>query len=180
MAKIKLDLTNDKSESSSIFSVVPNGTYKVTLAHSEFKDTTSGFGLTIGFMVEEGEHKGKLVRDFVNLKNSNPKASEIGRSRVKRIMEAQGRSKFILEEDTDLINPTAFLVQLEEEDSSFENSQGETVNAKQNRVKKITEVEGSLTKSVAKAQKEVKENKTKEVKEKEEAPKSEKKLPWEK
>ena len=70
MAKIKLDLTNDKSESSSKFSTVPSGTYKVTLADSEFKNTTSGFGLTIGFMVEEGEHKGKLIRDFVNVKNA--------------------------------------------------------------------------------------------------------------
>ena len=169
MAKIKLDLTNDKSESSSKFSTVPSGTYKVTLADSEFKNTTSGFGLTIGFMVEEGEHKGKLIRNFVNVKNASSQAEEIGRARLKRIMEVQGRKSFKLEEDTDLISSTEFFIVTELEDSTFLDKNDKEVTTKQNRIKKILPLEETTT-----------EAPKKEAPQKEEAPKNEKKMPWDK
>lgn len=144
MAKINLDLSAAKSESSSMFSVLPDGKYTVVLAHSEFKKTTSGFGLTLGFMVEEGPHTGKMTRDFVNVKNSSAQAEEIGMSRVKKIMEVQGRTKFVLVDDTDLISPTKFTIEVTEEESEFFDKNDKKVVAKQNRIKKILEIEGAV------------------------------------
>ena len=120
-------------------------------------------------MVEEGEHKGKLIRDFVNVKNASSQAEEIGRARLKRIMEVQGRKSFKLEEDTDLISSTEFFIVTELEDSTFLDKNDKEVTTKQNRIKKILPLEETTT-----------EAPKKEAPQKEEAPKNEKKMPWDK
>ena len=117
--KLGLDLTKTQAESASIFSRVPAGTYTVVLAHSQFKDTASGgAGLTVGYMIEDGEETGKMISDFINIQNSNEKAVEIGMARIKRIMEVQGRTNFKLATDEDLINGTKFQIEVTVEEVS--------------------------------------------------------------
>ena len=146
MAKINLDLTKVQAESSSMFSRVPAGTYTVVLAHSVFKDTTSGgAGLTIGYMIEEGEHVGKMIQDFINIQNSNEKAVEIGLGRIKRIMEVQGRKDFKLSTDEALKSPVKFQIEVSVEEGEYNGKPTEN-----NRVKKILALEGSSQATIAK------------------------------
>ena len=164
-AKLNLDLTKTQAESSSMFSKVPAGTYTVVLAHSQFKDTSSGgAGLQLGFMIEEGDHVGKMVQDFVNIKNDNEKAVEIGLGRLKRIMEVQGRKDFKLTTDEALKSSAQFQIEVAIEEGEYNGKPTEN-----NRVKKILALEGSSQPTTAK----------KEVKKAESAPEAkEEKMPW--
>lgn len=133
MAKINIDLTNIKAEGGSMFSKVPVGTYLVSVAHTEFKDGKNGAsGLQVGYMVESGEHKGKMIQDYINIVNSNEKAVEMGLGRLRRICDLQLRKSFKLVNDTDLINREIFSVDVEIEESEY---QGKTVE--NNKVKKL-------------------------------------------
>src|SRR6478752_6165586 len=104
-SKINLDLTNTPAESGSIFSKVPAGQYKVVVAFSQFKDgkKAGAAGLQVGYMIEEGPHKGKMVQDYINIMNENEDAVKIGHSRLRRICELQNRKSYKLANDTDLI-----------------------------------------------------------------------------
>lgn len=165
-AKLNLDLTKTQAESSSIFSRVPAGTYTVVLAHSQFKDTSSGgAGLQLGFMIEEGEHTGKMVQDFVNIVNSNEDAQRIGLGRIKRIMEVQNRKDFKLTTDEALISSNKFQIEVEIEQGVYKDKPAEN-----NRVKKILALEGSSQPTTT-AKKEVK-------KESVQSPQTEEKMPW--
>ena len=161
--KLGLDLTKTQAESSSIFSRVPAGTYTVVLAHSQFKETASGgAGLTVGYMIEEGDETGKMISDFINIQNSNEKAVEIGMARIKRIMEVQGRTNFKLATDEDLINGSKFQIEVTVEEGEYNGKPTEN-----NRVKKIMALETTSAKATAKKS---------EVKKSEE--KKEEKMPW--
>ena len=161
--KLGLDLTKTQAESSSIFSSVPAGTYTVVLAHSQFKETASGgAGLTVGYMIEEGDETGKMISDFINIQNSNEKAVEIGMARIKRIMEVQGRSNFKLATDEDLINGIKFQIEVTVEEGEYNGKPTEN-----NRVKKIMAPETTSAKATAKKS---------EVKKSEE--KKEELMPW--
>lgn len=166
MAKINLDLTKVKAESSSIFSTVPAGKYVAVVAHSVFKDTSSGgAGLQIGYMIEEGEHTGKMIQDFINIQNNNEKAVEIGLGRLRKIMEVQKRKSFKLGTDEELISAVAFEIELTVEEGTYNDKPTTT-----NRVKKLNLIEGSdpVTKTAtAKKEAPVKEEEKKDL------------LPWE-
>jgi len=140
MAKLNLDLTKVAPESSSMFSKVPAGKYVAVVAHSVFKDTkTGGAGLQLGFMIEEGEHTGKMIQDFVNIAGSSEKAVEIGLGRIRRIMEVQKRKSFKLDTDEQLISNVAFEIEVTLEQGEYDGKP--TENSK---VKKIMMIEGSV------------------------------------
>lgn len=168
MAKINIDLSKVMAESTSLFSKVPAGEYLVSVAHSAFKETSKGgAGLTVGYMIESGEHKGKMVSDFVNIKNESEKAVEIGFQRLRLICELQGRTSFKLVEDKDLISRNQFKIITELEESEYNGKATENV-----RVKKL--MKSDEVASVTTVKKEVKK----------EEPKEEElitvdKLPWE-
>lgn len=164
MAKINIDLTKVQPESSSLFSKVPAGDYLVSVAHSAFKDTASGgAGLIVGYMIEAGEHKGKMVQDFINIKNSNEKAVEIGLGRLRLICDLQARKSYKLVEDKDLIDRATFMISTVLEDSEYNGQPTQNV-----KIKKLFKAEGSAP--VVETKKEVA---------KEQPMKEESKLPWE-
>jgi hypothetical protein len=147
MAKLNLDLTKVAPESSSMFSKVPAGKYVAVVAHSVFKDTkTGGAGLQLGFMIEEGEHTGKMIQDFVNIAGSSEKAVEIGLGRIRRIMEVQKRKSFKLDTDEQLISNVAFEIEVTLEQGEYDGKP--TENSK---VKKIMMIEGDAPKATTKA-----------------------------
>lgn len=170
-SKINLDLTNTKAESDSTFNKVPAGAYKVSLAYSQFKDgkKPGAAGLQVGYMIESGDHKGKLVGEYINIMNDNAQAVEIGHGRLRKICELQGRKSFKLTNDTDLINRTVFAVDVDVEVGEYNGKPQES-----NRVKKIYASE-TTPKEEAKAIKKVQDTVAdEEVREEKTA-----KLPWE-
>lgn len=77
------------------FEVLPAGTYKVAIAKSEFKPTKSGDGeyLNLQLKVLEGEHKGRVLFDILNLKNKSKDASIIAQGTLSSICRAVGVMK---------------------------------------------------------------------------------------
>lgn len=150
MAKINLDLTNVIAESSSMFSKVPAGNYTVSLAHAQFKDNGTSAGVQLGYMVESGEHKGKLIPDYINIVNQNEKAVEIGLQRLRRICDLQLRKSFKIVNDTDLINRTQFSIEVDLVEGEYQGKPVENV-----RVKKLLAIDSSKTIEKEKVEKEV-------------------------
>lgn len=129
---INLNLTNTAVEAASMFSKVPDGDYVVSVAHSIFKDgkNPGAAGLQIGYMVEEGAHKGKLIQDYINIANNNEQAVEIGHRRLKAIMTYQERKSFALKTDADLISRNKFMISTVLEKSMFKEREIESVSVK--------------------------------------------------
>lgn len=142
---LNLDLTKTETESASMFSKVPAGDYEVSLAHAQFKEGKKGdgaCGLQVGYMVESGEHKGKMISDYINIQNPNDKAVEIGLKRLKTIMVLQGRKDFKLTTDMALISRNKFMIGVALEPASFTKQNGEAVETENCAVKKLFAIEG--------------------------------------
>ncbi len=141
---LNLDLTKTEQESVSMFSKVPAGDYEVSLAYAQFKDgkNPGACGLQVGYMIESGEHKGKMVQDYINIQNPNEKAVEIGLKRIKTIMVLQGRKDFKLTTDIALISRNKFMVGIALEPNSYTKSNGDVVETENSVVKKMFAIEG--------------------------------------
>lgn len=76
----------------SSFDVIPAGTYMAVATESEIKATKSGSGeiLNITFEVVDGEFKGRKVWARINVRNTNPKAQEIGQKQLSGLCHATG------------------------------------------------------------------------------------------
>ena len=74
------------------FEPIPAGKYVAAIVASEMKPTKAGDGnyLELQFQVLEGEHKGRLLWDRLNLDNPNPLAVKIARSQLAAICKAVG------------------------------------------------------------------------------------------
>lgn len=86
MAKLNMDLSGVKEETSSAFSLVPAGDYEVKVVSADVKETKSGgAGLILGLEILSGDQSGKKIKDFINIVNSNVDAERIGKQRLKLI-----------------------------------------------------------------------------------------------
>jgi hypothetical protein len=74
------------------FEPIPEGKYVCAITGSEMKPTKAGDGsyLEITFQVIEGEYKGRLLWDRLNLDNRNALAVKIARSQLASICKAVG------------------------------------------------------------------------------------------
>ena len=72
------------------YDILPDGTYVAAIVASEMKPTNSGTGeyLEIKLQILEGDHKGRLLWDRLNLKNPSEKAVEIARGQLSGICRA--------------------------------------------------------------------------------------------
>lgn len=72
------------------FEPLPAGKYVALIADSEHKTTKAGTGEYVELKLEviDGEHKGRLVFDRLNLKNPNPQAVAIAKSTLSAICRA--------------------------------------------------------------------------------------------
>lgn len=143
---INLDLTNVQEESASMFSKVPAGDYEVSLAHSQFKDgkNPGAAGLQVGYMIESGPHKGKMLQDYINIMNQNEQAVDIGKKRLKTILVLQQRKTFMLKTDAELVSRNKFMVSVAIEPNTYTNRNGDTVESENCAVKKLFAVEGAV------------------------------------
>ncbi len=155
-SKINKDLTATQEESSSMFSKVPAGEYEVSLAHCQFNEKAKSgqAGMMTGYMIESGEHKGKMISSYINLLHEKQDVVEMGDRRLKTIMICQGRTNFKLVHDTDLISRNKFMISVALTPSSYTKDNGDVVETENSDVKKVYAIEGAEksapTKAVAK------------------------------
>ena len=111
MARLNLSLKGVEVQKSSNYSVVPEGTYTVVVGKTELKETKAGgAAIVLVYEVLEGEHKGSLIKDFVNIQNANPEASRIGLQRLKTVAFATGLQSEGIDDSDDLLNLEPFQV----------------------------------------------------------------------
>lgn len=81
-----------KIEKSKGFEPLPVGAYTCCISASEEKATAAGTGQYLQLTIEviDGEHKGRLLFERLNLQNPNPKAVEIAQETLAYICEAVG------------------------------------------------------------------------------------------
>jgi len=74
------------------FTPIPAGEYLMQITDSDMKATKDGTGqyLELTLQVIDGEHKGRLCWDRLNLINKNPKAVEIAQRSLSSICRATG------------------------------------------------------------------------------------------
>tara|TARA_Y100000004_G_C8908450_1_gene409806 strand:- start:797 stop:1246 length:450 start_codon:yes stop_codon:yes gene_type:complete len=86
---ITADHEDTRSDS---FEPIPKGEYTAMVNYSEMKDTKSGNGqyLELTFEVLEGDHKGRLVWERLNLVNPNATAVEIAQRKLAEIGRSVG------------------------------------------------------------------------------------------
>lgn len=87
-----------KSENN--FEPLPEGWYDVSIAGCEVKETKAGNGkyLKMKYEVKGPTHANRVVFGNLNIRNSNPKAEEIGRRQLSELLQAIGLAKLT---DTD-------------------------------------------------------------------------------
>lgn len=76
----------------SSFEPLPNGRYVAAITSSEFKPTKNGNGqyLELTFEVLEGDHKGRKLWAWLNLKNPSDEAVRIAEQELSAICHATG------------------------------------------------------------------------------------------
>lgn len=79
--------TDENKETLDDYSPLPSGTYNAMIVKSEFKKTKAGDGmyLQLNVKVIEGDYKGRMVFERLNLNNPNPVAVEIANKTLNTI-----------------------------------------------------------------------------------------------
>ncbi len=120
MAKLGLSLSDVKVQTgnTSGFSIVPTGVYTVCVGSSEVKDTKNGSALILGYKILEGEHEGKLIKDFLNIVNPSAEAQRIAHERLATVVWATNAplKNGKLEDSDDLLDNEAFEISVTQED----------------------------------------------------------------
>lgn len=119
MAKLGLSLKNVKVQKLNDYSALPDGKYSVVVAKADVKQSKAGgHYLNVGYQVVDGDHKGRIVFDIVNIEHSNPEVVSIGMERLATIAWATDLGKDSVDDTDDLINKTPFdiMIKTEEKD----------------------------------------------------------------
>jgi hypothetical protein len=83
------DLSNAKAQASE---VIPVGKYNCTITDAVVKDTKDRTGeyIAVNLKIADGDHAGRIIFHNFNIKNMNPKASEIGLGQLRTMLETMG------------------------------------------------------------------------------------------
>ena len=86
--------TDGNKESMNDFSALPAGEYTAVIIKSQYKETKAKTGhyLQLQFKVIEGEQKGRMLFENLNLDNPNPIAVEIANKELNSICQACGKA----------------------------------------------------------------------------------------
>lgn len=119
MAKLNLSIKNVEVQKRDDFSPLPDGQYNVVVAKADVKETKAGgAGLNVGYQVTDGDHKGRMIFDFVNIEHSNPEVIRIGLERLATIAWATGITKDTIDDSDELINKLPFSIVIKNEESN--------------------------------------------------------------
>lgn len=117
------------------YSPIPAGDYMVIIDKVEAKETKSGgVGLNTVYQVVDGQHKGRLLFDFINVENKNEIAERIGRKRLCELSWACGFTDTV--DDTDKLLHKPFKVGVVVEKDNYKSNR-DGCEVMQNTVKKI-------------------------------------------
>ena len=95
---------NELPVSDTNYEVLPEGWYNTRITEAKIKATKKGDGqyIAVRYDIIGPSHQGRVVFGNINIKNSSPKAEEIGRQQLGNLMRAIGLTRVT---DTDqLIN----------------------------------------------------------------------------
>ena len=85
---------NELPQATTSYELLPPGWYDATVAGAELRDTkTGGQMIAVKYSILGPTHQGRLVWGNINIRNSNPKAEEIGRQQLGDIMRATGLAR---------------------------------------------------------------------------------------
>ena len=92
MALLDTPFVADPNAGQSDYAPLPPGWYTVRITEADIKETKAGTGnyIKVRYDVLDGTHAGRVVFGNLNLRNPNPKAEEIGRQQLSRLMLAMG------------------------------------------------------------------------------------------
>lgn len=92
MALLDTPFVADPNAGQSDYAPLPAGWYTVRITEADIKQTKAGTGnyIKVRYDVLDGTHAGRVVFGNLNLRNPNPKAEEIGRQQLSRLMLAMG------------------------------------------------------------------------------------------
>lgn len=132
MAGLNLSLKGvevQKAQSGGNYSLVPAGTYRVVVGKTEVKETkTGGSAVILGYKVLDGEHEGKLIKDFLNVVNANPTAAQIGMQRLATVAFATGLQADKINDSDDLLSLEPFeVVVTVQDDGEYQNNRVKAV-----------------------------------------------------
>jgi len=156
---MKLDMqinVNELPESTNDFSPLPAGKYQSVIKSCEAKVTKAGTGqyLSVGYEITGPTHQGRIVFQNLNIRNANPKATEIGLRQLGDVLRAIGLASLT---DTDqLIGGPIELTLVIRKSDEYGDS---------NDVKRVAPIKGSKPPQVTQATNEA-------------APSAVKKAPW--
>lgn len=99
------------------FSPVPAGEYVVIISDSEMKPTrTGGEMLSLTHQVIEGEFKGRLIWESLNLVNASPKTVQIAQGHLSAICHAAGITQAITDSEQLHNRPMIIRVEVDEQE----------------------------------------------------------------
>ena len=122
MAKLGLSIKNVEVNKQD-FSPIPDGKYNVVVAKADVKESKSGgHYLNVGYQITDGDFKGRMIFDIVNIAHSNPEVVRIGMERLATIAWATGHEKDSVDDTDDLINKKPFSISVKNEESNGYNN----------------------------------------------------------
>lgn len=133
MARLNLSLkgveVQRQATGNNFYSTVPAGTYKVVVGKTEVKETkTGGAAVILGYKIIAGEHEGKLIKDFVNIKNANPTTTQIGLQRLATVAFATGLDGQEVADSDDLLELEPFeVIVTVQDDGEYQNNRVKAV-----------------------------------------------------
>jgi len=117
MAKLNLSIKNVEVQQGKTFETLPDGRYSVVVAKADVKESKAGgHYINFGYQVVDGDHKGAMVFDIVNINHSNPEVVRIGMERLATVAWATGHTKDTVEDSDELINKLPFEVSVKTEE----------------------------------------------------------------
>ena len=87
---MSFDLSNVKPQGN--FEVLPAGKYICNVTNAELKDTRDGTGqyIKMEYTIKSEVAEGRKIFSNLNIKNNNPKATDIGLSQLRSLLELSG------------------------------------------------------------------------------------------
>jgi len=109
MAQLPGAFNSSEEKGMDDFSPVPVGKYLAMIVESELKDNSNQNGKILSLRVKiiDGEHKGRLVFDNLNIVNPSEQAMEISRKALASIGKAVGAGTFT---DTEVLHGKPMLI----------------------------------------------------------------------
>lgn len=98
-------------ESARQYNPIPEGDYPMHVTKTDLKETKSktGYTLEVEFTIIDGEFTDRTLRSFMNVRNVNQTAENIGLGELKRLSEACGVDFNAVVEDSDTLLYQPFL-----------------------------------------------------------------------